>query len=115
MQRKLAAWTATDTTRRVDRLLRLISHPEWLSEAAKITLSSQGASTPGVDGITKHCLPEDLRDYLQQLRNDLLTNSYEPSPARRVYIPKANGKRRPLGIPTGLTRLNSCKIKAFST
>ena len=100
MQRKLATWTATDTTRRVDRLLRLISHPEWLAEAARITLSSQGASTPGVDGITKQSLPEDLRDYLLQLRNDLLTNNYEPSPARRVYIPKTNGKLRPLGIPT---------------
>jgi RNA-directed DNA polymerase len=100
MQRKLAIWTETDSSRRVNRLLRLISHPMWLERAAKITLSSKGANTPGVDGITKRDLQESLNNYLLEIRNDLLTDKYEPSPARRLYIPKANGKQRPLGIPT---------------
>ncbi len=100
MQRKLATWTATDKTRRVDRLLRLISHPHWLEEAAKITLSSKGARTPGVDGITKLHWQEKLGEYLQEIRHDLLADNYRPLPARRIYIPKANGKQRPLGIPT---------------
>jgi group II intron reverse transcriptase/maturase len=99
MQRKLATWSAVANSRRVDRLLRLISHPEWLSQAAKSTISSKGAHTPGVDGITKRHLPEDLSDYLNQIRNELLTGDYQPLPARRVYIPKVNGKQRPLGIP----------------
>lgn len=99
MQRKLATWTATKD-RRVDRLLRLISHPQWLDEAARITLSSKGAKTPGVDGITRNHLQEELDDYLLAIRNDLLSGSYQPLPARRIYIPKANGKQRPLGIPT---------------
>jgi group II intron reverse transcriptase/maturase len=87
MQCKLATWTATEG-RRIDRLLRLISHPQWLRKAAEITLSSNGANTPGVD------------DYLRLIRDDLRSGNYQPQPARRIYIPKANGKQRPLGIPT---------------
>lgn len=100
MQRKLATWTAVDKTRKVNRLLRLISNPNWLREAAKITLSSQGANTPGMDGITKLRLQEELETCLAKVRSDLLSGNYRPQSARRVYIPKANGKMRPLGIPT---------------
>ena len=100
MQRKLATWAAADKTRRVDRLLRIISNPQWLEKAAEITLSSKGARTPGVDGMTKTTLQAELSDYLEMIRNDLLSGNYEPQPARRVYILKANGKQRPLGIPT---------------
>nr|WP_317497521.1 group II intron reverse transcriptase/maturase [Idiomarina sp. Sol25] len=100
MQHKLATWTETNKTRRINRLLRLISHPDWLRQAADITLSSKGARTPGVDGITKYHLQENLGAYLTAIRQDLLTGNFTPSPARRIYIPKANGKQRPLGIPT---------------
>jgi len=100
MQRKLATWTAIESDRRVDRLLRLISHPQWLRKAAEITLSSKGARTPGVDGMTKVHLQEGLSDYLAVIRTDLLSGNYQPLPARRIYIPKANGKQRPLGIPS---------------
>ena len=101
LQRKLATWTASDPTRRVDRLLRLIAEHDWLTEAARITLSSSGAKTPGVDGVTKqHLGPDVLPDYLEHIRKELLSEEYTPAPARRIYILKANGKRRPLGIAT---------------
>ena len=100
MQRKLATWTASDPTRRVDRLLRLIAQPDWLAEAARITLSSKGANTPGIDGEIKLTVQARLPAILKQIRRDLLSDAYQPLPARRVYIPKANGKQRPLGIPT---------------
>ncbi|SEB14809.1 group II intron reverse transcriptase/maturase, partial [Thiothrix caldifontis] len=100
LQRKLATWTTADPARRVDRLLRLMAHPVWLEEAARITLSSRGAHTPGVDGVDKTHFQQRLPQHLQQLRQELLSGEYQPSPARRVYIPKANGKLRPLGIPT---------------
>jgi RNA-directed DNA polymerase len=75
MQRKLATWTATDEKRRVSQLLRVISHPLWLSKAAGITLSSKGAKTPGVDGINKDTLQEGLKEYLLEIRNDLLAGN----------------------------------------
>lgn len=99
MQRKLATWAATDPSRRIERLLRLITQPEWLAEAARITLSSKGAHTPGVDGVNKTTLQARLAVELQILRDEILSGHYQPLPARRVYIPKSNGKQRPLGIP----------------
>ncbi len=105
MQHKLATWTAHDETRRVNRLLRLITHPDWLAEAARITLSSKGAHTPGVDGITKEHVRNRLNEEIQRIRSELLSGIYEPTPVRRVYIPKANGKQRPLGIPTLYDRI----------
>lgn len=100
MQNKLATWTTASPDRRIDRLLRLIAHPDWLAEAARITLATTGARTPGVDGVTKQHLQTGLSSVLQELRQQLLAGSFQPSPVKRVYIPKANGKQRPLGIPT---------------
>jgi retron-type reverse transcriptase len=48
MQRKLATWAATDPSLRIQRLLRLITQPEWLAEAARITLSSKGRIPPAL-------------------------------------------------------------------
>lgn len=100
MQRKLATWSTQDPTRRVDRVLRLIAQPEWLTEAARITLSSKGAKTPGVDGVSKADFQARFPESIHRLSEELLSGTYEPMPARRIYIPKANGKQRPLGIPT---------------
>jgi len=99
MQRKLTTWAATDPSRRIERLQRLIAQPEWLAEAARFTLSSKGAHTPGVDGVNKATLQARLTAELQRLRDELIKGDYQPLPARRVYIPKSNGKLRPLGIP----------------
>lgn len=99
MQSKLATWSTEHKERKFDRLLRLIANRSWLREAARITLASSGAKTPGVDGVNKHKMEKVLALELELLRHELLTGTYRTLPARRVYIPKANGKRRPLGIP----------------
>ncbi|MBC1066166.1 reverse transcriptase [Escherichia coli] len=82
MQRKLATWATADPSRRIERLLRLITQPEWLAEAARITLSSKGAHTPGIDGVNKTVLQARLTAELQRLRVELLSGHYQPSPAR---------------------------------
>ena len=105
MQHKLATWAADDPTKRFDRLLRLISNRDWLTEAARIVLASRGARTPGIDGIGKLKMQADLDFRLDQLQKDLLLGSYHPQPVKRVYILKANGKLRPLGIPTLTDRI----------
>lgn len=100
MQSKLATWSTENKERRFDRLLRLIADRSWLKEAARITMSSSGARTPGIDGVDKHKMVTQLEPELERIRYELLTGSYSPLPTRRIYIPKANGKLRPLGIPS---------------
>ncbi|MBJ7417108.1 MAG: group II intron reverse transcriptase/maturase, partial [Niveispirillum sp.] len=100
MQHKLATWAESDPDRRFDRLLRLIAQRTWLAEAARIVLASSGANTPGLDGMDKRWMQAELTDHLSRLQTDLLTGNYHPQPVKRIYIPKANGKQRPLGIPT---------------
>ena len=100
MQSKLAKWSSEDRERRFDRLLRVIASWSWLQEAARITLASKGARTPGVDGVDKEQMERDLPEHLEQIRSELMDGRYQPLPTRRVCIPKADGKQRPLGIPT---------------
>lgn len=100
MQSKLATWSSEDKDRKFDRLLRMIANRSWLLEAARVTLASCGARTPGIDGIDKQALEPDLQNQLEIIRAELLDGRYKPQPARRIYIRKSNGKQRPLGIPT---------------
>nr|WP_211248336.1 group II intron reverse transcriptase/maturase [Halomonas halodenitrificans] len=100
MQSKLATWSTEDPNRRIDRLLRLIAGRDWLLDAAWKTLASKGAKTAGVDGETRRVVEQDISHYVDDIRSELLAGTYQPQPARRIYIPKANGKKRPLGIPT---------------
>lgn len=105
MQNKLARWAEADDQRKFDRLLRLIANRSWLLEAAHITLASSGAKTAGIDGMDKAMMESHLEQHLEHIRLQLLAGEYQPSPAKRIYIPKANGKQRPLGIPTLTDRI----------
>ena len=105
MQSKLATWSSEDKGRKFDRLLIMIADRFWLQEAARIVLASKGAKTPGIDGMDKQAMERDLPQRLERIRSELLEGSYRPQPAKRVYIPKANGKQRPLGIPTLCDRI----------
>jgi RNA-directed DNA polymerase len=72
-----------------------------LEEALWHIIANNGA--PGVDGMSVSVLKEsaELREkFLSDLQSELKAKCYKPSPVRRVLIPKANGKMRPLGIPT---------------
>jgi RNA-directed DNA polymerase len=55
---------------------------------------------PGIDGVTVKDYEAHLEENLKDLVERLKGKRYRPQPVRRVYIPKANGEKRPLGIPT---------------
>jgi RNA-directed DNA polymerase len=73
-----------------------------LQRALKQVRQNKGA--PGIDGMSVDALPEHLRHHWLEIRAQLEAGSYRPQPVRRVEIPKAGGKTRPLGIPTVLDR-----------
>lgn len=85
----------------------------WLEEALHRVLSNHGAKTPGIDGVAKGDLktPERQKALLDEIRSQLRDESYSPEPVRRVYIPKADGKQRPLGIPTIKDRVVQAAVK----
>lgn len=70
---------------------------DWVREAYRRT-RKDGAR--GVDGRNAADFAEHLEQNLSTLTERLRSGSYRPAPVRRVHIPKANGKTRPIGIPT---------------
>jgi len=71
---------------------------ELAIEAYRRVKANKGCA--GVDDQSIHDFDQDLKNNLYKLWNRLSSGSYYPSPVKRVYIAKADGKQRPLGIPT---------------
>ena len=81
---------------KVKALQHLLTHSfSGKALAVRRVTSNQGKKTPGVDGKIWSS-PEEKAQAVLSLRRQ----GYQPSPLKRVYIPKKNGKKRPLGIPT---------------
>jgi group II intron reverse transcriptase/maturase len=83
-------------------LMEVILSKDNLNRAYKRVVANKGAS--GIDGITVGELGRYIRENKEHIIESLRNKTYNPNPVRRVYIPKANGKKRPLGIPTALDR-----------
>lgn len=69
-----------------------------LTQSFEQVKANKGAG--GIDGETIESFDAKLEDNIMALLNKLKAKSYQAQPVRRVYIPKKNGKKRPLGIPT---------------
>lgn len=80
-----------------DRLYRNLFNREFFFQAYQNIYANQGNMTAGTDGRTVDAMSTERIDRLIETLKD---ESYQPKPSRRTYIPKKNGKLRPLGIPS---------------
>ena len=96
LQARIVKATREGRQGKVQSLQRLLTHSfSGRALAVKRVTGNQGKRTPGVDRVT-WTTPAARLKAIGSLRR----RGYRPLPLRRVYIPKANGKLRPLGIPT---------------
>jgi group II intron reverse transcriptase/maturase len=99
LQRRLWVCAKTSKTRRFHALYDRICRSDVLWEAWKRVRSNKGAA--GVDETTLRSIEEQgVTQFLEGIQADLKAGQYRPSPVKRRWIPKGDGKQRPLGIPT---------------
>lgn len=84
-------------------LLEEILSKNNIEKAYKRVYQNKGAN--GVDGVTVYELRDYLDKHFEEIKEKIKTRKYKPSPVRRVYIPKDNGDKRGLGIPTVVDRV----------
>lgn len=98
LQEKLHRSAKADPSRRFHQLYDKVCLP-WFLWVAWLRVRSNGGA-PGPDGVSiEEIERRGAGEYLKALMEDLRERRYRAGPVRRVYIPKANGKLRPLGIP----------------
>ena len=85
------------------KLMEVILQDENLEEAIKRVKSNKGVA--GVDKMTVDEIDEYFNTNKETIKKQILEKKYRPQPVKRVYIPKSNGKKRPLGIPTVVDRV----------
>jgi len=93
---------STDSDYKFERLYRILFNEEMYYAAYQKIYSRKGSMTEGADGSTFDGMSTDR---IKQIICSLKDESYQPVPSRRVYIPKKDGKKRPLGIPAANDKL----------
>ena len=83
-------------------LIEWIIADENIDKAIKAVKANKGA--PGIDKMPVSELDGYFLKHREEIKAQIRNNEYKPKPVRRLYIPKANGKKRPLGIPTVVDR-----------
>jgi len=84
-------------------MIKEILDPENLAKAWKRVKANKGA--PGIDGMTVEAFPAFAREHWPRIARALMEGNYRPAPVRRVWTPKPDGSKRPLGVPTVLDRV----------
>ena len=111
LQRKLYRKAKQEPEFKFYILYDKISLPYFLRESYRRLKANKGSA--GIDGIPFSQIEKEGQDaFLLNIQQELQTETYKPTAVKRVYIPKANGKLRPLGIPTIKDRVvqMSCKM-----
>jgi len=112
-QRKLYLAAKRHRNRRFHALYDRIFRPDILSQAWEEVRRNGGSA--GGDGVSIEDVErEGVEQFLDQISQDLKAGTYHPRPVLRVYIPKPDGRQRPLGIPkvrshcTSYNRVGDC-------
>ena len=112
MREKLSVKAKNEPKFRFYNLYRLVIETETLKCAWQQVRENKGA--PGVDGVTIEDIEQSeggVEGFLAGLARELHAKEYKAQPVRRKYIEKANGKLRPLGIPTVKDRVVQAAVK----
>jgi RNA-directed DNA polymerase len=102
IKRLEALETISQQGKRINGLFRLLENPILWHEAYANIYSNEGAMTPGVDAVTLDGFSEER---VTSIITRLKSGAYHFQPVRRTYVPKKNGKKRPLGISSGDDKL----------
>jgi group II intron reverse transcriptase/maturase len=111
LQRKLYRAAKRQRNRRFHALYDRIFRPDILRQAWEEVRRNGGSA--GQDGVSIEDVErEGVEQFLREIEQDLKAGTYRPKPVLRVYIPKADGRQRPLGIPTVRDRVvqQTCKM-----
>ena len=113
-KQKFLAKTASEyPEHRFSNLYSLLHWDYWMHAAAERVLARPGSQTNGVDGNTRDAFKQDYERQMVLLTDQLKRKTYQPLPVRRVYIPKHDGKKRPLGIPALRDRIVQEALRAI--